>query len=377
MSDFEDISFILQDGPCFPSNANVNMFKEAGQDIITITNTSPIDCANTLGILTSTFVVVRDQEYSVKTNSRGKEISYILFGDFSNNKIFEKTGFIIQVDKINESMREFSDFGRPLDFKSIDHIVLDIPQEINVEKFDSTLTKIKEFLNLKKESYIGLQLSHFNFNQICEYFNIKKAVKFTSEKSINQDLPELLLCSLKSDEDLELLVIKGIVVHQTTMDPASRSMPTRILHNLGVNKFALFSNIYSANKDMEIGDIFLPTDHLNMSVLNSNTGKNIDKWGQRFYDVSKCYHQDLNLKFKEVLNKKGGRKVWNNHMLFESNTKPFAGLAEQKYCEGVGEVAGNICEAVSFQGHSELMTMRHMDFENTFKSLYVGVVFDK
>lgn len=42
----------------------------------------------------------------------------------------------------------------------------------------------------------------------------------------------------------------------------------------------------------------------------------------------------------------------------------------------MGEINGNITEAVAFQGHSELMTMRHMDVDNVFKSLFVGVIFE-
>eukprot|EP00752_Nemacystus_decipiens_P018057 g16189.t1 len=128
---------------------------------------------------------------------------------------------------------------------------------------------------------------------------------------------------------------------------------------------------------MEIGDIFLPTDHINMSVLNSNTGKNIDEWGLRFYDVSKCYHKDLNAKFEEIVLKQEGGKVWNAHLFFTSNAKPYAGRAEQKYCDGIAEFNGNFCKGVSFQGHSELMTMRHMDVNNEFKSLFIGIIFDK
>ena len=54
---------MLQDGPCYPTNANIDMYKQTNQDLYTITNTSAIDIANTQGILQTIFVVVRNKDF--------------------------------------------------------------------------------------------------------------------------------------------------------------------------------------------------------------------------------------------------------------------------------------------------------------------------
>lgn len=329
-SDFDDISMVLQDGPCHPSNANVDMFKTAGQDLITITNTAAIDEANNLGLVQITFAIVKDHGFVGDGTANAEKIGEILFEDFSSKHISENMGYTHEVESIDKNLSQLVSLSHPLDHTKYENIEIDMPQGMDVEKFDKETKAIADFFALSKSSYVGLQLHHFNYNQIEDYFNIKKVVKFTADIEITQNLPELLLCSLKSDESYELLVIKGILVHQVTMDPAARSMSTRILHRLGVNRFVMMANIFGTRDDMKVGDLFLPNDHLNMSVLNSNTGRNIDEWGLRFYDVSKCYQKDMNEKFEEIATKNDA-KVWNSSLLYVSNTKPYAGLAEKNF----------------------------------------------
>lgn len=330
VSDFDDVSLILQDGPCHPSDANVDMYKEAGQDLITITNTAAIDEANNLGLIQITFAIVKDHGFVGNSTTNAEKIGDILFDEFSSKKISENIGYTHEVESIDKHMSQLVSLSQPLDHTKYEHIEIDMPQGMDVEKFDTTINAISDFLKLSKSSYVGLQLHHFNYNQIEDYFNIKKVVKFTTEAEVTQSRPELLLCSLKSDDSYELLVIKGIMVHQVTMDPAARSMPTRILHRLGVNRFVIMANIFAVREDMKVGDLFLPNDHINISVLNSNTGINIDDWGLRFYDVSKCYQKDMNEKFEEIATK-NETKVWNSSLLYVSNTKPYAGLAEKNF----------------------------------------------
>lgn len=286
-SDFSDVSLIQQDGPCHPSNANVDMFKTANQDLVTITNTAAIDEANNLGLLQVTFARVRGGDFKVTPSENSGDIAEALFGDFSSKNISEKFGYTHQDGEIKENLSQLAALSKPLDHSKYESIDVEMPLGMDVEIFDNAFKTISDFFKLPGTSYVGLQLHHFNYNQIEEYFNIKKVVKFTTKEEITQNMPELLHCTLKSDESFELLVVKGVLVNQITMDPAARSMPTRILHRLGVNRFLVISSIFGANNDMKVGDIFLPTDHMNMSVLNSNTGKNIDEWGLRFYDVSK------------------------------------------------------------------------------------------
>lgn len=377
VSDFDDICFILQDGPCFPTNANVDMYRFANQDLVTITNTAAIDCANTLGLLQMTFVMVRDQDFVMHENSKGKEIAKVLFENFSNEMISADIHFESNRQLIQDHIKEFANHNRSLDYSSIEHIEVDLPLLSDVELLDNTVKQIQDFLDLGKSSYIGIQMHHFSYNQISDHFKIKKAVKFVSKSRMNQSLPELIHCTLVDNEDVDLLVVKGMLVHQIILEPSVRSMPTRILHKLGANKFVVIGNVFAAHEDMNVGDIFLPIDHMNMSVLNPTTGKNVDEWGKRFYDVSKCYDDTLISKFQELAQNHEDCTVWKSQIFYTNNAKPYAGRAEKRFCQGIGKINDSDCMGISFQGYCELMTIRHMDFEDTYKTIYIGIIFDK
>lgn len=324
-----------------------------------------------------TFVVVREQDFVMKENPKAREIAKVLFENFSNEMIAKEIGYEADVIQINKQIKEFTEHNRSLDYKDLDYKEIEIPLYSEIEVLDKTVSEIGDFLKLDKSNYVGLHIHHFGFNQISEHFNVKKVVKFTNTAKINQSLPELIHCSLKTNEDVELLIIKGMLVHQVFLDSSARSIPTRILHKLGVNRFVVIGNVFGADENIEVGDLYLPTDHMNLSVLNPTQGKNIDEWGRRFYDVSKCYDNGLIDKFKELAEKIEGCNVWKSHLFYVNNAKPYAGRAEQRFCKGMGEINGYDCKGVSFQGYSEMMTIRHMDFEDLFKTIYIGVISDK
>lgn len=331
----------------------------------------------TLGILQTTFVVVRDHDYVMTENPKAKQIAKIIFEDFSNKNISGHFGYEPNMTEINENAKEFAELNKALDYSSFDHIEIDMPLRLDVPRVHAVIDQIKEFFHIERPITLGVEAHHLNFNLISEYFDIKKVVKFTSTSETNQTLPEILLCTMKNLPEQEVLVVKGMLVHQSILDPTARSIPTRIIHKLGVNRFVVIGSVFSAREDMEVGDIFIPIDHMNMSVLNSNTGENVDEWGLRFYDVSSCYDKELNEKFIELAKTQEDLKVWHADMIYVCNAKSFAGEAEQRFCEGVGKINNADCTGVSFQGHSELMTVAHLNAEKDLKSFYIGVVFDK
>jgi purine nucleoside phosphorylase len=377
VSDFDDICFVLQDGPCFPTDSNVEMYKFALQDLYTITNTAAIDTANSLGLLQMTFVVVRNHNFSMHENPKAREIADVLFTNFSNDMIAEDIGYEGDLIKIQDHIKEFSEHNRPLDLEKVDYIEVGLPMVLEVEPVEAALKQISDFFDLEKKDYIGVHIHHFSFNQIINHFKIKKVVKFTGSEMITQNLPELVHCTLVNDESIELLVVKGMLAHQETIQASVRTIPTRLLHMLGANKFVIFGDVFGADEDeMKIGDIFFPTDHLNMSIQNPNIGKNIDEWGRRFYDVSKCYDEELMSRFIELAKEEKDMKIWKSHLFISNNAKPYAGRAEKRFCKGIGSINGAECMGVSFYGYNEMMTIRHMDFEDTFKTIYIGIIYD-
>lgn len=378
VSGFDDVTVLLQDGPCYPTNANMDMYKHANQDLVTITNLSALDTANALGMLQTTFVAVRNQDYDTHENSKASEIAQLLFDHFSKHTIAEKFGYEHNAHEVCQNRRDFEALAKPLDVSGVEHIDVTLPFHSSVDALDSAVKTVEDFLQLDKSvSYTGVSISHFNYNRVAHQFKVKKVVRFVNEFKMNQALPELVYCTFADKEDAHLLVVKGMLVHQENLDCTARSMTTRIIHRLGVNRFTIIGSVFGAVDEMKVGDLIIPRDHLNLSVLNVTSGPNIDSWGMRFYDVSKCYADELIENFEAKAAEHDGVKVWKSNLFMINNGKTYAGLAEQQFCKGMGVINNYDTTGVTFEGHPEVMTIRHMDFASSLHAIYIGVIFDK
>ena len=72
------------------------------------------------------------------------------------------------------------------------------------------------------------------------------------------------------------------------------TFPIRVLKQLGI-KYLLLSNASGGlNKKFHKGELMLITDHINLLPSNPLIGKNDDRLGTRFPDMSQPYHHGLN-----------------------------------------------------------------------------------
>lgn len=65
--------------------------------------------------------------------------------------------------------------------------------------------------------------------------------------------------------------------------------PVRILFELGIKKMIVSNASGGLNPNFKVGDIMLITDHINFSPEHPLRGKNLDKYGPRFPDMSEPY----------------------------------------------------------------------------------------
>lgn len=71
------------------------------------------------------------------------------------------------------------------------------------------------------------------------------------------------------------------------------SLPVRVMKLLGINKLMITNAAGGVNESFEPGDLMLIEDHINFASNNPLIGKNIDKFGPRFPDMSHAYDNDL------------------------------------------------------------------------------------
>ena len=69
--------------------------------------------------------------------------------------------------------------------------------------------------------------------------------------------------------------------------------PIRVMKLLGVQTLLISNAAGAMNKNFEIGNLMLITDHISMFIQNPLIGKNIDAFGPRFPDMSEPYSKKL------------------------------------------------------------------------------------
>lgn len=69
--------------------------------------------------------------------------------------------------------------------------------------------------------------------------------------------------------------------------------PVRVMRKLGAENLIVTNAAGGVNKDFNVGDIMMITDHINFMGNNPLIGKNDDEFGVRFPDMSFAYNPDL------------------------------------------------------------------------------------
>ena len=70
-------------------------------------------------------------------------------------------------------------------------------------------------------------------------------------------------------------------------------LPVRLMHLLGVKNLIVTNAAGGINKDFNVGDLMLINDHINFMGTNVLIGKNDERFGVRFPDMSYAYNPDL------------------------------------------------------------------------------------
>ena len=82
-------------------------------------------------------------------------------------------------------------------------------------------------------------------------------------------------------------------------------MPIRVMKLLGVKTLILTNAAGGINLDFNVGDIMVITDHINLTGTNPLIGKNDERFGERFCDMSYTYTPSLVSLAEEVAGENG------------------------------------------------------------------------
>lgn len=87
----------------------------------------------------------------------------------------------------------------------------------------------------------------------------------------------------------KVVCMQGRVHYYEGYSPESVVMPVRVMKILGVKKLIVTNAAGGINESFDVGDIMLITDHINFTGTNPLIGKNDDRFGVRFPDMSFAY----------------------------------------------------------------------------------------
>ncbi len=96
----------------------------------------------------------------------------------------------------------------------------------------------------------------------------------------------------------DVVVLQGRVHYYEGLSMAEITLPVRVLAAMGVKTLALTNAAGGINLGYKPGTLMLIADHINFSGANPLIGKNLEKFGPRFPDVSDLYTASLREKIR-------------------------------------------------------------------------------
>jgi purine-nucleoside phosphorylase len=133
------------------------------------------------------------------------------------------------------------------------------------------------------------------------------------------------------------------------------TFPVRVMKFLGVTKLIVSNASGGVNPNYEVGSIVLIKDHINMMPEHPLRGKNEERFGPRFVNMSEPYSRNMIAKAKEIATQ---NKVEVHDGVYLGLQGPtFETLAEYRMVKILG------ADCVGMSTVPEVIVARHMELE--------------
>ena len=133
------------------------------------------------------------------------------------------------------------------------------------------------------------------------------------------------------------------------------TFPVRVMKFLGVEKLVVSNASGGVNPSYKVGSIVMITDHINMTPEHPLRGKNDERFGPRFVNMSEPYSRKMIAKVTDLA--KGLNITVHEGIYLGLQGPTFETLAEYKMVKILG------ADCVGMSTVSEVIVARHMDME--------------
>lgn len=133
------------------------------------------------------------------------------------------------------------------------------------------------------------------------------------------------------------------------------TFPVRVMKFLGIKKLVVSNASGGVNPNYKVGSIVMITDHINMTPEHPLRGKNDERFGPRFVNMSEPYSRKMITKATEIAKELNIEVQEGIYLGLQGPT--FETLAEYKMVKILG------ADCVGMSTVPEVIVARHMDLE--------------
>jgi len=155
--------------------------------------------------------------------------------------------------------------------------------------------------------------------------------------------------------DKKVVAMQGRFHYYEGYDMKQVTFPVRVMKYLGVTKLVVSNASGGVNPNYKVGSIVLITDHINMMPEHPLRGKNEDRFGPRFVNMSEPYSKAMIAKAKTIA--KDNNIIVQDGVYMGLQGPTFETLSEYRMVKNIG------ADCVGMSTVPEVIVARHMDLE--------------
>lgn len=156
-------------------------------------------------------------------------------------------------------------------------------------------------------------------------------------------------------EGKKVVAMQGRFHFYEGYDMKQVTFPVRVMKYLGVSKLIVSNASGGVNPKYKVGSVVIIKDHVNMMPEHPLRGKNDERFGPRFVNMSEPYSRNMMAKAKDIATSLNIEIHDGVYLGLQGPT--FETLAEYKMVKALG------CDCVGMSTVPEVIVARHMELE--------------